>query len=68
VKLKYLRLSKTFPQNIKSLKRYEENFLREMRAIEEELGDKEDKEVNEYRAKIKRAKMREVEEKQLRAA
>lgn len=58
--------SKTHKKFEKGMK---ENFLREkMRTIEEELGGQsEDKEVNEYRAKIKRAKMpREVEEKAIK--
>ena len=54
------KTQKKFEQGMK------ESFLREkMKTIEEELGEKgEDKDIAEYRAKIKRAKMpKEVEEK-----
>ncbi len=54
--------SKTQKKFEKGLK---ENILREkMRTIEEELGEKEDKDIDEYEEKIKKAKMpKEVEEK-----
>ena len=55
--------------NKKFEKGMKENFLREkMRTIEEELGGEgEDKEINEYRLKIKKAKMpKDVEEKAIK--
>ncbi len=53
------KTQKKFEQGMK------ENFLREkMKTIEEELGEKEDKDVGEYRDKIKKANMpKEVSEK-----
>lgn len=58
--------SKTHKKFEKGMK---ENFLREkMRTIEEELGGQgEDKDINEYQAKIKKARMpKEVEEKAIK--
>ncbi|MDO8609471.1 MAG: LON peptidase substrate-binding domain-containing protein, partial [bacterium] len=56
------KTQKKFEQGMK------ETFLREkMKTIEEELGEKEDKDLGEYQAKIKKAKMpKEVEDKSLK--